>query len=456
MSSYSQLIESTQSSTHTLQEAPPIDLPNELHLQARWFAGQMGREFTTHDGHSVRIIQFGHWNHAAGPDFLHTAIEIDGEKLSGSIELERTSTDWESHGHHENPSFDDVILHVVFRDDVNESFTRTSKNQHVPRIIVPEHITREALNLPIIPSASAHPGRCFQPLAGMYDLDINNLMLEAAKHRIENKAQRRMLTVAALGKDEWLWQAIAETLGYRPNKLPMILLTQRLPIKLLQSMPEEAESMIFGSAGFLSAKLHDEAEGNTRNYLRNLWETWWQVRANYEPTAQRKIPWKLSGIRPINHPQRRLAALAQIATHWKDFSSACSHSDHLPRFAQSLTHPYWNHHYTVSSKHSEKKLSLIGNDRIKDFLVNHLLPIKLADHDQVAWEGYMKLPAPTLSEKVEKASIRLLGNTERRKRYLKKYWQHQALLQIYQDFCLQDTTNCADCVFPEQLAKWRT
>jgi hypothetical protein len=30
----------------------------------------------------------------------------------------------------------------------------------------------------------------------------------------------------------------------------------------------------------------------------------------------------------------------------------------------------------------------------------------------------------------------------------------QGLLQIYEDFCMQDNSDCAQCPFPEQMANW--
>ena len=102
-----------------------------------------------------------------------------------------------------------------------------------------------------------------------------------------------------------------------------------------------------------------------------------------------------------------------------------------------------------------RNLALMGADRLTDFQINHLMPAYLVDGDRGAWEYYEKLQAPAISEKVDKASIRLFGDIERRKKYLRQAWQHQALLQIYQDFCLQDISDCAECPFPEQLAQWR-
>jgi hypothetical protein len=37
---------------------------------------------------------------------------------------------------------------------------------------------------------------------------------------------------------------------------------------------------------------------------------------------------------------------------------------------------------------------------------------------------------------------------------MKTVAQQQGLLQIYEDFCLQDNSDCAHCPFPEQMGKW--
>src|SRR5712675_3374734 len=37
-------------------------IPSELELQARWFAGDFGREFLSTNGDRIDIVQFGVWN----------------------------------------------------------------------------------------------------------------------------------------------------------------------------------------------------------------------------------------------------------------------------------------------------------------------------------------------------------------------------------------------------------
>ena len=94
-------------------ELTAADLP-EIELQSLWFGGAFGREFRDTQGRLVRVVQFGVWNHAAGPDFLHASVEVDGERLVGAIELDTDVRDWEHHGHASNPAYENVVLHLFF------------------------------------------------------------------------------------------------------------------------------------------------------------------------------------------------------------------------------------------------------------------------------------------------------------------------------------------------------
>src|SRR5438874_6657820 len=93
-------------------------IPSELELQARWFAGDFGRQFVATGGDKIDIVQFGVWNREAGPDFKDAAIRVNGgEPIRGSIEFDLTDLNWEVHGHAANLAFENTVLHVF----VNES-----------------------------------------------------------------------------------------------------------------------------------------------------------------------------------------------------------------------------------------------------------------------------------------------------------------------------------------------
>src|SRR5260221_9055490 len=112
-----------------VREEPLGRLPpgwNELELQAHWFAGDFGRDFSTTTGQPVRIVQFGVWNREAGPDFADAAVSIEnGEAGRGCVEIDLEARDWERHGHATNPDYESVVLHIFTRPTPAEYFTRT-------------------------------------------------------------------------------------------------------------------------------------------------------------------------------------------------------------------------------------------------------------------------------------------------------------------------------------------
>ena len=434
--------------------ASVLSLPDELELQAIWFNGQFGRNFRTVCGKQVEIKQFGFWNRSAGPDFLHAAVIIEGEEHAGPLELDTRSSDWENHGHDVNPAFNDTILHVIFEPPEQEHFTRTSDHREVPKVVVPLACIQSALQAPLSAIAPMHLGRCYKPLASTSVSKVNDILKQAAEHRCQVKAKRHRSILESHNKDQALWVVLAETMGYRPNRLAMTLLAQRLPIQGLKLYDDRGMALSFGVAGFLHPEIHKKAPEDSQQWLEELWKTWWKDRLKYELDESREIEWVLHGNRPVNHPQRRLAALAVIAKHWSTFRKLSTQPKQLIKWLTTLEDPFWSYHYTLTSKRSQKRLALIGKDRVSDLIINHLLPLQVTDGEQGAWESYQSFPAPAINEKVRRAHYRLFGDRTDAKQFLLKSWHHQALLQIYQDFCIVDTSDCESCVFPEQLARF--
>ncbi|BCX48931.1 hypothetical protein HAHE_28390 [Haloferula helveola] len=453
MGAYAQLLATTRGG---VAEAPAVPLPTELELQALWFAGAFGREFTDSDGRSVRIVQFGEWNRGAGPDFLHGAVEIDGETHTGAIELDTEPADWEAHGHGADPAFNGVVLHVVFRDSPVTSFTRTSEHRAVPRVRLSAEALEAVLQLPVREVAIARPGRCVHPLAGLSESSVQALLRQAAEHRAALKTRRFLHTTDAHGRDAALFQSVAESLGYRANALPMRLLAQRMPLAALKENTEAIPALLFGVAGFLSPDLHEKAPPDTRDYLRNLWDTWWKHRDRWE--SRQPLPWKMHGQRPANHPHRRVAALAALAANWPAFRQRALGRPFDPKkvmtFLAELNDPFWTHRHTLSSRASDRPVALFGKSQAIEFVANHAAPLALHEDPEFGWDELRKLPAGAKNEKVRRCAIRLFGSEETAGPWLRKAAHHQALLQIYHDFCLEDVTDCHNCPFPEQLSQW--
>ncbi|WP_240963800.1 DUF2851 family protein [Luteolibacter luteus] len=414
----------------TVAESPHPPLPAELELQALWFSGAFGRDFQDDSGATVRIVQFGEWNRSAGPDFLHAAAEIGAVLKEGPVELDLRPSDWEAHGHGADPAFEETILHVVFGSSGAESFTRTAGHRRVSRVTISRQQIEEALLRPRRETAIARPGRCVRPLGDMPAIAVASLLREAATHRAALKAARFLRTADAHGRDAALYQAVAETLGYRANALPMRLLAQRMPVAALRESNGQTEALLFGAAGFLSPDLHEKAPADTREHLRALWDTWWKARGRWE--SSHAIPWKAGGQRPANHPHRRVAALAALAKDWPKFRKLAFSRPldvkGLISYLSKLDDPFWTKRHTLSSTTTARPVALFGKARAIELLANHLFPLAL--HEDEPFENYLKLPAGAINEHVLRCAIRLFGSEEAAATWLKKAAHHQAMIQI--------------------------
>ena len=304
---------------------PPQRTPNELELQARWFAGDFGKEFRSTAGDKIEVIQFGTWNREAGPDFSDAAISLNGsEPRRGSIEFDLADRSWETHGHATNPAFEDAVLHVFVQQSDRVFFTRTKSNRNVPQVRVDLKTLPDAFsaNVPL-----ARPGRCQAPLKDLPQERVESVLAGAAQFRLQRKATRLRNIVENHGRDEALFQEIAAALGYKENKLAFTLLAQRVTLRLLRKHSDDAEAMLFGVAGFLEAPDLGVYAKETRGYVRKLWDRWWLRRDEMQRVVLPAKLWRLSGARPLNHPQRRLGP----SPHW------CARGQHLRKRSRRKT-----------------------------------------------------------------------------------------------------------------------
>ena len=434
---------------------------SELELQARWFAGDFGKHFVSTAGDKIDIVQFGVWNREPGPDFRDTAIRINGgDPIRGCIEIDVLDRSWETHGHATNPAFEETVLHVFIERSNREFFSRTRSNRNVPQVCIDPAVLPGAFsaNVPL-----ARMGRCQAPLKDLPEERVRNILNAAAQFRLQQKAARIRRNIDSHGRDKALFQELAAALGYKENKLPFILLAQRLPLKLLRDERDDCEALLFGVAGFLQTADLDIYKRSTREYVRQLWDRWWPHRDGLQRLIMPTKIWRISSTRPVNHPQRRLAALSMLAREWSALHrmlDAISITA-AKNFFNALDHPFWKFHYTLTSDASQKQMALVGEARVADILANVLFPFWLA-HDldpstplrTSVWAEYAKLPARLSNRRLETGATRLFGNDPRRKQFLRTVAHQQGLLQIYEDFCMQDNSDCAECPFPEQMKKW--
>jgi hypothetical protein len=388
----------------------------ELEIQARLYNGDYGSEWVTTCGEKFRVLHFGEWNREAGPDFKNARIEFEKRGIEeGDIEVDWDARDWENHGHALNPSFVNTRLHFFIHGEGASAFARSSENRHIPQ-------ARLLVENPPVP--------CGKSPAGVVSTEAARSMIDrAARFRLECKHAGYLSASQLHGEDAALFFGIAAGLGYKNNSIPFLLAAQRVGWNAARG--DRGEAMLFGIAGFLEPRNFDDADEITKTYLKPLWDSWWKVRDTFSRSVLPRSIWKLSGIRPSNHPHRRLGALAAAGRNFSVLRKQIREIGEkgFIRFFEQLQHPYWTRHWNLSADSLAKPVALVGSDRATDLLLNAYLPSLDPD---AAEKRLRAIRGPQPSGILERASLWLCGDDA--EEFLKTAWHQQGLLQLYRDF----------------------
>ena len=433
----------------SVEEEPALSRRwSELEYQALWYAGAFGSSFRAANGSLIEVIQFGFWNREPGPDFVNAVIRVDGaQEFKGDIELDLNIADWERHGHGDNPAFRNVVLHLFLQNSGSDFFTRTIDHREVVQV----QLRTGGILLEDSETALAKPGACCAPLGNLSEAQLDQIIETAARIRLEKKSLALRRSVRIHGIDEALFQALAIALGYKWNKIPFLIIAQRATLARLRSGPAVAEATLFGLSGFLEHALATSKQDD--RYLNMLWTHWWKMRSELHDLMLRGDLWRLGGSRPNNHPHRRLGALAQIATGWSDFRKLTTGLDAAVVWFQKVSHPFWDFHYTLQSAPSPRRISLIGGSRIKEIVANVLFPLLMISGN-ADWSAFKSIRAELGNTLLEIVCLRLFGDAVRGQAHAHFLYRQQGLLQIFEDFCLNDRSDCRACRFPGLIGKW--
>ncbi|HUB66074.1 MAG TPA: DUF2851 family protein, partial [Candidatus Methylacidiphilales bacterium] len=366
--------------------------PSEIEVQALWFEQLYQPVLTTDDGRKVSIVQPGFWNHGGGPDFIRAVARFSGkdgpdpEVSVGNVEIHLHPADWHTHGHHADPAYEETILHVVWEAAGEKPFfPATASFRRVPQVVLGTQLVAPWPELQPLcatllrhPLPRATPGRCSLELARLPGGQLADILRAAGLFRLRQKAQRWRWRLRLAGPEQALHEALAEALGFHANQIPMRLTAQRLPWKKLRAMEHEARlAHLFGLGGFLPGESTAKLRGEPRQWLRRLWEIWWKARGELDYALLPRNQWKLAGLRPLNRPERRLAALAQIVPRIPELLSALKTRD-AKRFAQTLLavrDPFWERQATLTGAPLSAPCRLIGSERVDDILINIFWPM---------------------------------------------------------------------------------
>ena len=209
-----------------------------------WFDQSLATEkLRTDGGRKLRVLSPGWWNLEAGPDFRNAALRIaGGPVVKGDVEVHLHSSLWRAHGHHADPNYNRVVLHVCLWNDKGVVEVTTAAGALVPQLTLEPYLTAPIAELADVVDPAEYPeaseasaGRCHRLLAeGKVTAEWMATFLDhAGDERIAQKA-RRLAARAAEDDGQLFYEAIAEGLGYKRNKAPLRQLARQLPLAALR------------------------------------------------------------------------------------------------------------------------------------------------------------------------------------------------------------------------------
>ncbi len=397
-------------------------------------------------GQEIMIKDFGLFHRDAGPDFQEARLKIGETEWAGNVEMHVKASDWYQHRHDRDKAYDNVILHVVFEEDV--PVTRNT-GERLPCLELKGRIPRGLQNKYLrflheekrIPCEGPH----LEVPAFTWNLWLERMIAE----RLEMKAK----PIAALmkecnnDKEEVFYRLLACNFGMRVNYRPFEHLARILPLNIIRKNKDKRssiEALLFGQANLIPEEPKDE-------YTRLLSQEYSFLKKKYGLQSMEGSSWKKLRLRPANFPTIRIsqfAGLLQGEDHLWDRASGALGTKELKEIFSCAVSEYWQNRYLFDSPVgliTDKKL---GESTKELIIINSVVPM-------LFWQGmYLK------DEGMKERAIGFLRELQAEDNQILRIWkelgvkpvdagQSQALLHLKKHYC--NEFKCLNCAVGNRI-----
>lgn len=316
-----------------------------------WGHRMLGSRFQSRGGSDVEVISPGVHNQDSGPDFSAARLRIDGEDWVGNIEIHVRASDWKRHGHHADPAYDSIILHVVGVDDAEVTRSDGSPITQVCVSPSPDFYHRYAA----LTAEMDLPG-CMPFIGTVPEINRKDWVDTLGIERLHRKAGY-IKDMLAANRGDWqqaLFIVVARALGFGLNGLPFELLAKSLPLNFVmrhRDNPMQIEALVFGQAGMLDG--YSEEGDDYHALLKREYEF---LKKKYLLVPIDVNLWKYARTRPHNFPHRRLAILAAMLAGGMQLHSrlleAAGRYEEITDLFQTSASDYWRRHHRFGAGES--------------------------------------------------------------------------------------------------------
>ncbi len=395
-------------------------------------------------GLPVQVLNTGLHNEDAGPDFVNSRVKINNQIWAGTIEIHKKASDWQQHGHHKDPAYNNVILHIVHKEDAD---TTTQNNRQIPTMQL-KFAPKLFENYKHYQESKKQPP-CADDLSFVNKFQLQNWLDALLIERVEDKTNniKQLLKYTNNNQEEAFYILMASAFGGKVNAMAFELMAKSLSLTILHKHQDnlfQIQALVLGQAGLL------EIENPQEEYVKNLIKEYTFLKTKYKLKNIELHLWKYLRIRPANFPDIRLAQFATLIHKSSRLLSKILEINDLNDLVKVFDFQlpeYWDTHYRIDKK-STKRIKKLGQSAILSVIINTIIPTLFL---------YAKEKSqPEFQEK----AIRILEQIPAENNKIVKAWiqagikpknasQTQAILQLNKKYCT--AKKCLKCRIGNQL-----
>lgn len=419
---------------------------NEALFQFIWqYSLYRVTDLHTANGEPLTVMYCGKLNRDAGPDFLEAKIKVGKTILVGNIEMHLKSNDWLRHGHQHDAAYKNLVLHVVYEDDVKNVAGNT------PVLVLKDHIPAHIIGQYKDLMQSANKLPCARQHDKVKEITKEGWLSRLLAERWEQKLGDWNVLLENSAED-WrnlLYWRMAANFGFKTNATPFLMLAQSLPLNIPTKHKDnlmQIEALLFGQAGMLDDDFEDD-------YPRELQREYDYLRKKYKLKPIAGHLWKFLRMRPANFPTVRIAQFAALMYKSLHLFSQIIETHSVKEIEPLLdvtASSYWDDHVQFDTAQKKKSPKALGKSSVLNIIINTIAPIQFL------------YAAKQDTYKLQEKALQLLEAVPAEKNNITSLWeengwkaanaaQSQALLQLYNKYC--SSKRCLECTVGLNIIK---
>jgi hypothetical protein len=417
---------------------------SERLLQFIWQFQYFNRsELQTSEGEPVQVMLPGTFNSNQGPDFSDAKIRIGETEWAGSVEIHLKTSDWNRHSHQGDRNYRNVMLHVVWENDV------TGKNDSIPLLELKDRVSKILLSK----YRELMNEQGFIPC----EKNIHSIKPLAWTSWIERLSAERLFRKSVIVKnyldqnrfhwEETFWWMLARNFGIQVNADAFEQMARSIPLNILarhKNQVHQLEALLFGQAGLLEGDFTEDYPQMLQKEFQFLAKKYKLEKINY--------PVHFLRMRPGNFPTIRLAQLAVLITRSSHLFSKIKEADtvqEIQNWFDVTANDYWHYHYRFDEP-GDFRMKKPGKAMVGNIIINTICPVMFA------WGNFYR------AENLKEKAIRWLQETGRENNTITRGFQllgienknacdSQALIELKNEYCIKK--RCLDCAVGISLLK---